>query len=257
MDRRLRTSFRAEVQYLGTYYYGWQKQVEQKLPTIQETLEKAISCIIKNKEIYTVASGRTDAGVHAFGQIIRIDLNVEIPAKNLKEALDKNLPSDIRITSLEKCDLSFHPQKDALSKEYHYHFSQKPLNDLFESLFVERVYKNLDMKVLEKACKLFVGRFDFSHYYCEGTPVNSYIREIYECSLVSKDDYYLIKVRGNGFLKQMVRLIVGTLWAVAEGKIELFEIETSLMSPDKIKKRHLAALAPAKGLCLYQVNYPL
>lgn len=255
-------SYKLVLSYDGSHYHGWQKQVEQSLPTIQQALENSISKLIKRDDIYTIGSGRTDAGVHALGQVVRLDLPVELPAENLARAVNSFLPRDIKITHAEICESRFHPQKSAVSKEYRYYFTTNKDSSLFQDYFVTYVYHQLNFEKMDEACRIFVGEHDFTHYYCEGTPVKSHIREIYHCSIEQvrghapfSHDHYVLVISGSGFLKQMVRLIMGAIWEVGRGELSLEALAQSLKNPDLTKKRHLSALAPAKGLFLDHVCY--
>lgn len=258
-----KTSYQVVLEYWGFRYYGWQKQKDQNLLTVQGELEKALKKISQSENVYTIASGRTDAGVHARGQVVRIDLEVPIPKENLARAVNNLLPSDIKIVSVKKCRPDFHPQKQAISKEYHYHFSaHKAEASVFQGLLVAELKGEIDISLMHKACELFLGEHEFLHFYCVGTPVRSYFRKIYKCEIVKVigylgmiNEHYVLKIEGSGFLKQMVRLIMGAIWAVGQGQVTLKQLKTSLENPEQIEKRHLAPLAPAKGLYLHHVSY--
>ena len=257
-------SYKVVIQYDGRDYHGWQKQTKQSIPTIQGVLESSISQAFKCSEIKSLASGRTDAGVHALGQVLRIDIPFEIPVANFTKAINDLLPDSIKILSAQKSSLDFSPQKDAIDKEYRYYFSVNPDKPLS---FVQQRYTHTlsggyDLSKMRQACKLLIGSYDFSHYYCEGTPAKSFVRDIYDCEILETPHFspmiqtsYCFRIRGNGFLKQMVRLIVGAVWSMGQDRLSLETFEQSLKNPEEIEQRHLAALAPANGLMLYRVAY--
>lgn len=254
-------SYKVVLEYFGTHYFGWQKQKGKKLPTIQGTLEEALRKLIGQEGFFTMASGRTDAGVHALGQIVKIDIPVPIPPENLPRALNKLLPDDIRLREASLCESSYHPIFHAKSKEYRYYFSFDKPASILENLFIQELEGNFHMDLMKRACSLFIGEHDFSHYYCEGSPVKSPVRKIFECEILKGRGlpdfvrpHLILRVRGNGFLKQMVRLMTGAIWDMGRERLSLEVLERSLKNPEKISKRHLNAVAPPKGLFLYEVE---
>ena len=262
-------SFKAVIQYDGRDFHGWQKQTMQTVPTIQSTLENTIKKALNCEEVKTKASGRTDAGVHALAQVIKIDIPVNIAPKNLKKAINDLLPSSIKIHHCELSNEDFCPLRDAQKKEYRYYFhiadykteKTEPLSFVQER-FTHTLWGEYDVDKMRQACQLLIGEYDFSHYYCEGTPAKSFVRQIFECELIKQNecppfiqDSYVMRIQGSGFLKQMVRLIMGAIWEIGKGKLDLKTFEDSLISPEKVAQRHLAALAPANGLMLHRVWY--
>lgn len=215
-------------------------------------------------EFRTIGSGRTDAGVHALAQVVKLETEASIPDQALLKGLNSLLPQDIKVLDIEQVATEFHPIFSAQSKEYWYLFSLGKYSSPFESSMITKIHGQLDFEKLQEACRLFVGRHDFSHYFCVGTETKTTIREIYECEVVSVEQeghwaqlclsgpYFYFKIRGNGFLKQMVRLIVGTALKCAKGQLELSEIKSSLADGER---QHLAPVAPAQGLYLAQVFY--
>ena len=252
-------SYRIKVSYRGTNYLGWQIQKKQG-KTIQGELYNAFYTICHSQDIKIVAAGRTDAGVHALGQIFRTDIPFFISSNSLMRALNSHLTQDIRILAVEKCSEDFHPIRDAKWKEYLYFFSYGPKSPFSSDLLVHLPY-SMDEEKMSVGASLFVGKHDFCNYYCKGTKMESTVRTIFSCELqhhqdiigsVFPMDYYVLKVKGDGFLKQMIRLVMGTLWELGRNKISCGQIENSLKEPLKQK---LAPVAPAKGLYLSQVAY--
>lgn len=249
--------YKIVLAYDGTDYYGWQKQ--PNVPSIQETLEETIKKTLKQKTVKTMGSGRTDAGVHSFGQVVKLTLEVNIEPSKLKHAINQNLPIAMKIL---ECDYSedYHPTRDALEKTYRYYFTSMDLLP-FDSRQITILKDSFDIEDMKNASKLFVGEKSFHNYFCVGTPVSSYVRRITDCKIVSfhhKGQYgnevegYFLEVTGNGFLKQMVRMIFGAIFAHGRGKISLDAISDSFLpeSQDKVSK-----VAPAEGLVLYNVLY--
>ena len=252
--------YKAIVQYKGTHYKGFQVQTNDK--TIQGEIQKVLETISKSSQVRTLGSGRTDAGVHALGQVLKIEIPVDVPGPNLAKAMNSLLPPDIRVMSSEIISADFHPIYSAQSKEYHYIFSTDEILSPLVSEIVTSFPFDLNLSLMNEACKLFIGEHDFKNYQCTGTDVESSIRKIFSCEIscvTSNDywshlvgDYYVLKIVGNGFLKQMVRLIVGALINVGRQKVTTDQIQYSLKH--KLSNR-LGATAPPQGLFLVQVNY--
>lgn len=247
---------------MGSRYSGWQKQPDQM--TVQGELDKTLKAIL-GETVRTIGSGRTDAGVHALGQVVRIEATRELAPESLRRALNSLLPVDVFCIDAEMTDESFHPILSAKSKIYQYVFRSGPERpNPFESPYMTVVNGPLDQQKLNAACHEFLGTHDFKNYFCVGTDVPSTIRTIFECEcrpfsptgswekLHLSGDAYVFHIKGDGFLKQMVRLMVSTVWRHAQGKLELETIRESLAGP---KAKHLAPVAPPQGLYLKQVLY--
>lgn len=250
--------YRLLVEYKGTAYLGWQVQPEGK--TVQGELNRALRTISKSETVRTLGSGRTDSGVHALGQVVKAAIELEINPVNLLRALNSHLPSDIRVKEVTLSDEDFMPTTQAKSKEYHYRFITGRNPNAFQGDFIASCPHEIDLDLVQKACDILVGEHDFVNYYCEGTDVSSTVRSIFRCGIRKTQafengvfpEHYLFFVEGSGFLKQMVRLLVGALWNVGRGKINLEEFEASLTSP---KRERLGVVAPPEGLYLVCVNY--
>jgi tRNA pseudouridine38-40 synthase len=254
-------TYKAKIQYIGTSYCGWQIQPTDK--TIQGSLNKALIQINKSKDIVTLGSGRTDSGVHAFGQVVKISMPLLIGSEELIKALNSLLPQDIRVLEVQKVSKDFHPIAQAKWKEYSYLFSTSRNLSVFHKQFVTEAPTGLNIEKMKSACKLFEGEHDFKDFQCVGTEVSSTVRCVFSCQLEdyidswgpfpNEPNIYMLSVNGNGFLKQMVRLIVGTLWSVGQEKVSLEALESSLLSPSGEK---LGIVAPPNGLYLKEVFYP-
>lgn len=251
--------YKLVLQYKGTRYLGWQVQPEEAGLTVQGELNRAARVVSKSENVKSLGAGRTDAGVHALGQVAKIGMELEIPCENLVKALNGNLPDDIRVLSAEMSDEEFFPTVHAKSKEYHYRFTCGRTFTAFQNELIQNQPFELDLKRMQEACKIIIGRHDFTNYYCEGTEVASNIREIYECEIleIPQGDWmlpghYVFRIVGNGFLKQMVRLLMGAIWNIGRGKITLEQFQNSLSST---KVHKLGPVAPPNGLYMVRVNY--
>lgn len=250
------------LSYKGTNYFGWQVQQESQI-TIQGELNKALAVITKSSEVSSVGSGRTDAGVHALNQVCRVEIPLDIPPDALVRALNANLPKDIRIKSAVNCDKDFHPIFSAKEKEYIYLFTNIKNESAFQRDLLTNINWDLDFEKMKKACSLFVGEHDFQNFYCLGTDISSTKRQIYSCELVARQnnqvfheiygDYWQFSIRGSGFLKQMVRLIIGSLWELGKGNISEEDLKKYL-SGTKYQNK-IGPVAPPQGLYLSQVFY--
>jgi tRNA pseudouridine38-40 synthase len=248
-----------QIQFNGSGYFGWQIQKnEQK--TIQQKVNEALYLIYKN-QVKTQGSGRTDAGVHALNYYVVFEEPFPIrPLSNLVKAINTKLPTSIRALSCEVVESQFSPTAMAKSKEYRYFFSNLKIPSPFSEHLMSNISYSLDEKLMHEACALFVGRYDFLSFHCTGSDPKSTIREVFECEIFKEEmsmggvipEHYVIRITGNGFLKQMVRSIVGTIWAVGKKKVTLKEVREQLVNPTG---KHIAPVAPAVGLVKFSVNY--
>lgn len=252
--------YKLTLQYKGSHYLGFQIQAVGQ--TIQGELNKALQILSKSDEIKSIGSGRTDTGVHAFAQVVRIEIPVDIPEASLVRAINSHLPHDIRVIEASRCTRDFHPIFSANSKEYNYVFSNKQSISPFAHDLVTLFPFELDIEMMKKGCQLFVGKHDFINFQCTGTEVETTERQIFSCDIIHHrsnghwghilNDYYVFRVVGSGFLKQMVRLMMGSLWSLGRGKITLEDLETALKIPQSSR---LGATAPPQGLYLVEVHY--
>lgn len=252
--------YRLTVQYKGSKYLGWQVQAESAGLTVQGELNRALQAVSKSSEVKSMGAGRTDAGVHALGQVAKVSIPLSINPENLLKALNVHLPNDIRIVNAAASTEEFLPTVHAVSKEYHYRFTCERMFTAFQNDLIYNHPFDLDFEKMREACKLLVGTHDFTNYYTEGTEVSSTVREIFECEILETKQgdwmmlppHFVFRIVGSGFLKQMVRLLVGAVWNVGRGKISLEDFKRSLSSP---KTQRMGAVAPPEGLYMVRVNY--
>lgn len=251
--------YKLVLQYKGTRYLGWQVQPEHAGLTVQGELNRAFRTLSKSENVKSLGAGRTDAGVHALGQVAKVAVELDIPCENLVKALNANLPDDIRVLEAEISNEEFFPTVHAKSKEYHYRFTSNKTFTAFQNELIQNQTFDLDLKKMQDVCKILIGRHDFTNFYCEGTEVASNIREIYECEILEVPEgnwmlpsHYIFRIVGNGFLKQMVRCLMGAVWSVGRGKITLEEFQNAL-SATKVPR--IAPVAPPNGLYMVRVNY--
>ena len=254
-------TYKITVQYNGKNYFGW--QIQKDVPTIQGQLESALARICKDCSFRTLGASRTDKGVHALAQVCRIDFPEERKLADLQYSLNSLLPQDIRIIDFEKCAEDFHPIFHAKKKTYDYIFSFSGKENCFQADFFGHCLYDLDINLLQEACKVVIGEHDFVNYFCTGSDVPTTIRTIFDCEIEKLENHsylgvlipeaYRIRISGNGFRKQMVRLLVGAMWNVARGEVSLDQLQESLNGVKKAER--LGPVAPASGLYLREIEY--
>jgi tRNA pseudouridine38-40 synthase len=237
------------LEYDGTNYLGWQKQ--KVGITLQGTLEEAIK-ILTNEEVEVTGSSRTDAGVHAKGFVANFKTNSKIPSEKFREAINHKLPGDIVILKSEEVEESFHARYDSKGKTYSYSILNRDVPSAINRNYLYHVKRKLDVESMKKACQYFVGTHDFAAFKTSGSSVKTTVRTITELYIKESDNIIKIYVTGDGFLYNMVRIIVGTLIMVGSNKIEPLEIKKVIAS----KEREKAGICvPASGLVLERVYY--
>ncbi|WP_100374473.1 tRNA pseudouridine(38-40) synthase TruA [Bacillus sp. FJAT-45037] len=239
-----------EVSYDGTYFSGYQVQPNQR--TVQSELEAALKRVHKGQATPVTGSGRTDAKVHARGQVIHFDSPFDIPEKQWPKALNACLPDDIRIISARSVAPDFHARYHAVGKEYHYRVLRAEAVDVFRRNLVAHVPYSLDVNEMKKAAAHLLGTHDFSAFCAANTNVVDKVRTLYTIEIIEDGDELHFILHGNGFLYNMVRIIVGTLLEVGNQKRAASQVREVLRS----KQRELAGkTAPGHGLYLWSVQY--
>ena len=248
MPRRIRIT----LTYDGTDFHGW--QVQPGLPTIQGVLEGIVAGI-EGKPVHVAGSGRTDAGVHARAQVAAFTIENPIPTDNLLRAMNRLLPPAIRITNCLEADIDFHPRFDAVAKTYRYTIHRAAICSPFEWRYVHQHPYPLDEAAMMMAARLFCGEHDFAAFAAsddKDTEGKSTVRTIYASELVRIENSLVYTVRGSGFLKHMVRNIVGSLIEVGRGNLDACGIER-FFAREFARKAGPTVLA--KGLTLVSVEY--
>lgn len=244
-------NYKIELAYDGGRYDGWQKQGNTAM-TIQGKLEAVLSRMA-GEEVEVYGSGRTDAGVHALGQVANFHLKEEKNPEELLAFLNHYLPEDIQVLSCQQVPERFHSRLLAVRKTYRYQIEMGPKKDVFLRDYYYGLGQMLDVGAMEKAASYLVGRHDFKSFCGNRKMKKSTVRIIEKIEICRLDDTRLqLFVTGNGFLQQMVRILTGTLIEVGQGKRSPGEMEAILEAKD----RAMAGFtAPAQGLCLMKVEY--
>ncbi|GFR38822.1 tRNA pseudouridine synthase A [Insulibacter thermoxylanivorax] len=247
----MRRNIRLTVSYDGTDYQGFQAQSHTD-QTIQTQLEHAIYRLTGTKTS-VIGSGRTDAGVHARGQVVNFYTDSSIPIERWALALNSLLPKDIVVTEAKAVSEDFHARKSARKKTYRYTINNRRFPDVLMRRYQYHVPVPLRLEPMEQALQLLVGEHDFTSFCSAKSTQASHVRTIYEARLAAEEDGVLhIYVTGNGFLYNMVRIIAGTIIEVGLGKRTVEDIRRLLELQDRTKS---GITAPPHGLVLWEVFY--
>jgi len=266
--------YAALVSYMGTRYCGWQAQLgldSGKAQSIQETIQDRLRQMTSESDAKVIGSGRTDAGVHAVGQVIHFKLRrKEWNVETLRNGFNSLLPLDIRVLQVKRAPDGFHAQKSAIRKQYSYFFQQGPSQLPHLEPFSWWIRKPLDLPAMQRALDHLLGEQDFKAFQSSGAKVTTTVRTIFEARIepmpivfpsvpayrpdrASRTELVRMRLVGSGFLKQMVRSIAGTLLPVGEGRAHPDSFREIL---DGLDRRKAGLTAPGKGLWLEQVWYP-
>ena len=238
------------IEYDGTKYKGWQRLGDSD-NTIQHKIETVLSKMA-GENIEITASGRTDAGVHATNQVANFRTDCSMPIHKMRSYCYEYLPEDIVIKSVEEVDLNFHARYNAKVKKYVYNICNNKAHNVFNRKYEYHIPQPLNIEKMRKASGYLIGEHDFQSFTTLKTKKKSTVRDIYTINIVSEDGNIEISIQGNGFMKNMVRLIVGTLIEVGLGERPADGINDIL---DKKERKYSGHIAPAKGLFLDEVNY--
>lgn len=241
------------IEYDGTDFHGWQRQPGKR--TVQGEIEKTLSKLLR-QDITITATSRTDSGVHALGQRANVKGNFGIPIERIPLAANNMLAGDVRIKSAEEVELDFHARFDAVGKKYIY-LIRNASYDLMQRNFCYHIEKELDFQSMKEAVKYLVGAHDFKSFMAAGGKVpESTVRTIYSANLtvepINEGRKIIFEVRGNGFLYNMVRIIVGTLVDIGLGKIPSSDMKDIIESCNRSRAGHTA---PPQGLYLSEIYF--
>jgi len=258
---------RLVISYKGTGYFGWQElgAGEQKA-TVQASIHQVLRKICKYQSCTISVASRTDSGVHAQGQVVKITIAIAIESEKLLRGMNSLLPDDIRILQCEPCAAEFNPNKDSKSKEYHYYFCTDPIYNPVLNDIVAHISSNdkasatgpLDIELMQRACKLFVGEHDFYNFARRDANIGSTFRTIFSCEILQAqastfgNKIYYLKIVGNGFLRHMIRYIAGALFALGRSQLSLSGISEALVDH---KEEKISPRAKSRGLHLIRICY--
>ncbi|MDH4468551.1 MAG: tRNA pseudouridine(38-40) synthase TruA [Bacteriovoracaceae bacterium] len=260
--------YKSTIQYDGTNYAGFQWQKD--IPTIQNDFNIALKKLIPGK-ITTLGASRTDSGVHALEQIIKVTSEHDIEIRSAINRMNEVLPGQLRCLDFQSCPGDFRPTSMCISKEYRYLFTNKKIVSSLEQRFIANFAYNLNFDAMKVCTTYLVGEHNFQNFYSAGSNVTNTIRKIIHCDLSQVNPHnifegssifkipndihecYQLRIIGNGFLKQMVRHIMSALWMVGSGKIGENDFLNLVKGEKKIQR--IWKVAPPNGLFLYKINY--
>lgn len=242
-------NYKLLIQYDGTDFHGW--QIQEGHRTVQGELTRALS-LIDGRSVNVHGSGRTDAGVHAEGQVASVAIEREITVEKLRAAINGNVERDLRVLSVEIVPDDFHARYSAIGKTYVYRIVNGPVVSPFWWRYAHHDARPLDLEQMKKGAELFRGRHDWTAFSAAQSDVEDRVRTVTEVEIVERPDLIEIRVSAEGFLRYMVRAIAGSLMALGRGELDHDEIVQAL----ETGRRPLAAVtAPACGLTLLRVRY--
>ena len=250
MEGKAMKRIKLTIAYDGTNYCGW--QVQPNGITIEEVLNKAIQKLT-GEDILVIGASRTDSGVHALGNVAVFDTETTIPPEKLAVALNQRLPEDIVVVKSEEVPTDFHPRYCDCSKTYEYHIINTRIPDPTRRLTNYFVSYVLDIEKMRQAAAYLVGEHDFKSFCQVGAQVDSTVRTLYSVEVEEQGSDLVIRVCGNGFLYNMVRIIAGTLMEVGQGKRAPEEMPSIL---DARNRSAAGPTAPAHGLMLMKYEFP-
>jgi tRNA pseudouridine38-40 synthase len=235
--------------YDGTDFHGW--QIQPELRTVQGELQQALQKLF-NHEVDVTGSGRTDAGVHAHGQVANVRTIRSMDTGSVRRGVNALLPREIRVLAVEEADEAFHARRSARSKTYEYRLWRDPIVSPFRCRYVYAFRYPLNEEQLDRAASHFLGTHDFTSFCATATEIEDRIRTIYEACWDRSGTEWVFRIRGNGFLQYMVRTIVGTLLEIGQGRLA----EEQLPEIFAARDRRLAGPSlPSHGLHLIAVEY--
>jgi tRNA pseudouridine38-40 synthase len=243
------THFKLTIEYDGTDFHGWQIQPDQ--PTIQDEIQKILSSMTQDN-IIIHGSGRTDAGVHALGQVAHFACDTRISAERFQVALNLMLPKGIVIRECRKVSSSFHARFSARSKTYRYRILNTQIPCAVGRQYVWHIHRPLNIRAMQEAAGHLIGEKDFKSFEGTGSPRASTVRRIHRADFTEKDGLVTFEINGTGFLKFMVRNIVGTMVEVGLGQRSPDDFQKALLA---MNRKAAGITAPPQGLFLLQVDY--
>ncbi|MBQ9437851.1 MAG: tRNA pseudouridine(38-40) synthase TruA [Lachnospiraceae bacterium] len=237
------------ISYEGTAYGGFARQKNAK--TITGELEDALASAT-GEEILLIGGSRTDAGVHAMGNVAVFDTESPVPGDRFAPALNRRLPADIRVLRSFEVSLDFHPLHEASVKTYAYRILQTPCQDPLRRNFTWHIHRPLNLNAMKEAAVFLQGEHDFTSFCAAGSQTKTKVRTLYSVEAYSKEDEIVLEVRGNGFLYNMVRIITGTLVQVGFGRTSPEALPGILDAKDRSKA---GPTAPPQGLTLLKYEF--
>lgn len=249
LDENVTRNIKLTIEYDGTHYHGW--QIQKNAVSVQETLSKAIKRLT-GEDVIPDGSGRTDSGVHAYGQVANFKTQSKIPAEKFSRALNIYLPDDISIKSSEEADPGFHARFSAKGKHYRYMVLNRPSRSALWAHRAWNVRGGLDLDAMNEAARYFLGYHSFKAFCAAGHQVKTFERTIFYSKWIRDGDFLIFDTKGDGFLYNMVRIMVGSMVDIGKGRFEPVIIKDAIESG---QRNCVGVTAPPPGLYLVEVYY--
>ncbi|HEX16321.1 MAG TPA: tRNA pseudouridine(38-40) synthase TruA [Deltaproteobacteria bacterium] len=238
------------IEYDGTHFHGWQIQPDQR--TVQGVLQETIAQVVGHR-VRLIGASRTDAGVHALGQVANFKTTSKLPPETMQRAFNALLPDDVVVKAVEEVPLSFHSRFRSTGKVYEYRLLLTPWPSAILRHFCWHLPERLDLEAIEQCCRMLLGVHDFSSFQLSGSDTRNPVREVRRAEVHERSPGHVVMVfEANAFLRGMVRSIVGTLVDVGRGRITPEEFEEIMAAKDRSRA---SPTAPARGLFLVEVKY--
>lgn len=242
-------NYKMLIEYDGSRYYGWQRQPDHE--TIQGKLEKVLSLMCQ-REVEVIGAGRTDAGVHARGMVANAGMDTDLSAEEICAYLNRYLPDDIAVKEVREASPRFHARYNAVAKTYCYTCYDGAVKSIFDRKYVARLEEKPDIDAMRQAAEILQGEHNFRNFCANPRMKKSTVRCVDRIDIDRTGDYIVFTFHGNGFLQNMVRIMVGTLLEVGCGRMTCWQVSQVLEAQDRQKA---GPTAPAQGLCLMSVEY--
>lgn len=239
------------IAYDGSDFFGWQKQPDENIRTVQGEFEKALGRFFK-KNVECIGASRTDRGVHAMGQRAVIDIDTTVPTEKFPLALHSFLPEDISVVKAEDVSEEFHPRYDCVKKTYQYKIYNGKYRNPICRKYSEYCHVFLDEKKMNEVSKTFIGTHDFKAFAASGNSSKTTVRTIFDIDVKREGEFVVITVTGDGFLYNMIRIMAGTLMLAGTGKLDFDGLLKIIESRDRTKAGKTAG---PNGLTLMEINY--
>ena len=239
------------IAYDGSDFFGWQKQPDEHIRTVQGEFEKALGRFFK-KNVECIGASRTDRGVHAMGQRAVIDIDTTVPTEKFPLALHSFLPEDISVVNAEDVSEEFHPRYDCVKKTYRYKIYNGKYRNPICRKYSEYCHVFLDEKKMNEVSKAFIGTHDFKAFAASGNSSKTTVRTIFDIYVKREGEFVVITVTGDGFLYNMIRIMAGTLMLAGTGKLDFDGLLKIIESRDRTKAGKTAG---PNGLTLMEINY--
>lgn len=239
------------IAYDGSDFFGWQKQPDENIRTVQGEFEKALGRFFK-KNVECIGASRTDRGVHAMGQRAVIDIDTTVPTEKFPLALHSFLPEDISVVKAEDVNAEFHPRYDCVKKTYRYKIYNGKYRNPICRKYSEYCHVFLDEKKMNEVSKAFIGTHDFKAFAASGNSSKTTVRTIFDIDVKREGEFVVITVTGDGFLYNMIRIMAGTLMLAGTGKLDFDGLLKIIESRDRTKAGKTAG---PNGLTLMEINY--